>query len=65
MTLSGGEFKLGRGAAVYVVTEGNGKIIGDDYDVEINKGDYFLMPENAKNKFKIIGNSIKITECFA
>ena len=65
ITLSGGEFVLDRGAAVYVVTEGNGKIIGDDYDVEINKGDYFLMPENAKNKFKIIGNSIKITECFA
>ncbi len=63
--LSGGSFALNKGAAVYVVTEGSGVIKGDGYNVEIRTGDYFLMPENAKDKFEISGDSIKITECFA
>lgn len=65
VTLSGGSFELSRGAAVYVVTEGQGSIKGDNYCKEIRKGDYFLMPDSAKNKFSIIGDNIKITECFA
>ncbi len=65
ITLSGGEFKLGRGAAVYVVTEGDGVITGDNYSREIKKGDYFLMPESAKNKFLLNGKNMKITECYA
>ncbi len=63
--LSGGRFALNRGAAVYVVTEGSGVIKGDGYNVEVKMGDYFLMPEIAKGKFEIAGDSIKITECFA
>lgn len=65
ITLNGGEFVLDRGAAVYVVTEGNGFIVGDGYKTDVKKGDYFLMPHEAANKFKICGDSIKITECFA
>ena len=65
VTLSGGEFALSRGAAVYVVTDGAGKIVGENYEYAVKKGDYFLMPENAKNKFRICGDSIIITECFA
>ncbi len=65
ITLSGGEFKLDRGAAVYVVTEGEGAIIGEGYNTAVKKGDYFLMPENAKGKYSIKGDKIKITECFA
>lgn len=65
ITLSGGSFKLSRGATVYVITEGQGRIIGESYEKEIKKGDYFLMPDSAKNKFSITGNNIKITECFA
>lgn len=65
VTLCGGNFKLDKGAAVYVVTEGSGKIIGDCYKKEIKKGDYFLMPESAKEKFSVIGENIRITECFA
>ena len=65
ITLSGGEFSLDRGATVYVVTEGNGLVVGDGYREEICKGDYFLVPDAAKNKYKIIGDSIKITECYA
>lgn len=65
ITLSGGEFRLWKGAAVYVVTEGNGVVTGENYSREIKKGDYFLMPEAAKDKFVLSGNNIKITECFA
>ncbi len=65
ITLSGGSFELSRGASVYVVTEGQGRIIGENYEKEIKKGDYFLMPHSAKNKFSITGKNIKITECFA
>lgn len=65
VSLSGGEFKLDRGAAVYVVTEGEGAIIGEGYNTAVKKGDYFLMPQSAKGKYSIKGDKIKITECFA
>ena len=64
VTLSGGNFSLDRGAAIYVVLDGEGKITGECYEKEIAKGDYFLLPENAKEKFSISGN-IKFAECFA
>ncbi len=63
-TLAGGSFELGRGAAVYVVTEGSGEILGDNYKTAVKKGDYFLMPENAKGKFSVTG-CLKMVECFA
>lgn len=65
ITLSGGMFALGKGAAVYVVTEGSGCVVGDGYNTEVKKGDYFLVPDSAKDKFSIKGNNIKVTECFA
>lgn len=65
ITLDDGSFSLDKGAAVYVVTEGFGLITGDGYKKEIKKGDYFLMPDAAKNKFNIKGENIRITECFA
>ena len=64
ITLSGGSFVLDKGAAVYVVTEGEGEISGEGCTYNIKKGDYFLMPENAKGKFSISGN-LKSVECFA
>ncbi len=64
VTLSGGNFELSRGASVYVITEGDGEITGDGYKTSVKKGDYFLMPENAKGKFSVTGN-LKMVECFA
>ena len=64
ITLSGGEFVLGKGAAIYVVLDGEGEIIGENYTKALKRGDYFLLPENAKEKFKVTGN-IKFAECFA
>ncbi|MEE1011339.1 MAG: class I mannose-6-phosphate isomerase [Acutalibacteraceae bacterium] len=65
ISFSGGEFVLWKGAAVYVVTEGCGTVSGDNYCCEIKKGDYFLVPEAAKDKFVLSGKNMKVTECFA
>ncbi len=65
VTFNNGSFSLDRGASVYVVTEGNGKITGDGYEAKIKKGDYFLMPDAAKGKYTVSGEAMKITECFA
>lgn len=65
VTISGGSFLLGRGAAVYVVTEGCGSIVAEGYNREIKKGDYFLMPDAAKGIFSVVGEKIKITECYS
>ena len=62
-TLSGGEFTLNKGAAIYVVTEGNGEIVADGYNRAVKKGDYFFMPVAATGKFTVKGN-LKIVECY-
>ena len=64
-TLSGGSFSLERGAAVYVVTEVIGKIVGNGYSKDIKKGDYFLMPQCAAGKYSVESADMKIVECFA
>lgn len=48
---------------VYIVTDGNGEISGENYQKEIKKGDYFFMPACSMDKFKISGN-LEIVECF-
>ena len=65
VTVEGGKFILSKGAAVYVVTEGCGTVFGDNYCREIKKGDYFLVPDAAKDKFVLSGKNMKVTECFA
>ena len=64
ITFDGGIFKLDKGACIYVVTEGNGKITGDGYEKELKKGDYFLMPEIAKDKFTVTGEKMTLVECY-
>lgn len=61
--LSNGEFKLENGARIYVVTEGEGKILGDGYEKDVRKGDYFLVPVSAEGKFIIKGNA-HVVECY-
>ena len=65
ITLEGGEFALDKGATVYVVTDGEGVIVGDGYEKAVKKGDYFLMPDAAKCKYSVKGENLGITECFA
>lgn len=64
LTLGGGKFTLGRGAAIYVVLDGDGEVIGNNYERKIKKGDYFMMPAAAAGNFEVGGN-IKLAECFA
>ncbi len=64
IVFGGGRFTLDKGACIYVVTEGNGKIIGDGYEKEVKKGDYFFIPEAIKDKFSLTGVDMTVVECF-
>lgn len=48
---------------VYIVTDGEGIIEGNDYKNEIKKGNYFFMPACCMGKFSISGN-MEIVECY-
>lgn len=64
VNLYNGEFNLKIPAAVYVVTEGEGEITGENYERKIRRGDYFLLPACAVNKFKISG-TLNFVESFS
>jgi mannose-6-phosphate isomerase len=49
--------------SVYIVSGGEGKIIGDSYEKGVKQGDYFLMPAACMGKFKVSGN-IELIECY-
>ena len=50
--------------AIYVVTKGEGKIIGKDgYEKDIKKGDYFFMSACIMKNYDLIGN-MEIIECY-
>ena len=61
--LFGGRFSLDKEAAIYVVTEGEGKLIGDGYEKDVKKGDYFFIPVAAKGKF-VLGGNADVVECY-
>ncbi len=48
---------------VYIVINGNGKLIGDGYSKDIKKGDYFFMPNILMGKYAIEGN-MEVIECY-
>ena len=61
---AGGTISLKEPASVYVVTDGNGVLSGQDYERNLKKGDYFFLPYNAAGKFSLSGNpSIEVIEC--
>ncbi len=64
ITLTNGEFVLTKSAGIYIIIDGNGEITGKDYNKKLKKGDYFLLPHIARNKYKITGK-ITIIECFS
>lgn len=63
--LSGGEYApaLEDNYAIYIVTNGEGTICGENYSKELKRGDYFFMPACAMGKFKISGN-LEVVECY-
>lgn len=54
-TCTGGEAPLTEGAAVYIVTEGEGVLTGTDYSRGIRAGNYFFLPHAAEG-FSVSGN---------
>lgn len=49
--------------AIYIITDGEGKLSGEDYSRDINKGDYFFMPYSLMGKYKLSGN-MTVVECW-
>ncbi len=48
---------------VYIVTGGEGELLGEGYRSRIKQGDYFFMPYSAMGKYKI-GGRIEFVECY-
>ncbi len=64
-TLSDGEvtLRVDDSYAIYIVTDGEGTLVGDGYAKSIKKGDYFFMPACLMGKYKVNGN-VEIVECY-
>ncbi|MCQ2462322.1 MAG: 4Fe-4S binding protein [Clostridia bacterium] len=60
VTFTGGEYTLDKCAGVYVVTDGEGIIKGENYERVIKKGDYFLLPRSAAGEYKIYSDSMTL-----
>jgi mannose-6-phosphate isomerase len=62
--LNKGEVVLNYAPSVYVITQGQGELVGDNYSKTIKKGDYFFLPRVAEGKFKVkTDKKIEIIEC--
>lgn len=61
-TLSKSSLTLNGGPSVWIVLEGKGILYGKNYKKEIKQGDYFLLPNDLDNLFKIKGR-VKLIEC--
>lgn len=65
ITLSGGKktLKTEDSYAIYIVTNGEGILSGNNYSKTIKKGDYFFMPACLMGKYTVSGN-IEMVECY-
>lgn len=65
ITLDGGKYTLNvpDSYGVYIVTDGMGELLGDEYTQRIKKGDYFFMPACLMNSFWLSGN-VEVVECY-
>ena len=62
--LNGGSFVMDYAPSVYLCVDGEGVIVGDNYEKKIKKGDYFFLPFVAEGKFKVLSNSkVTLIEC--
>ena len=61
----GGNFSLNvkDSYAIYIVTDGEGKIVGPDFDRTVRTGDYFFIPYAAMGKFRVQGH-LEFVECY-
>ncbi len=63
--ISGGQYVMPRAAAVYCVTNGNGKVQGENYQKMLRQGDYFFLPASAAGKFNLSGEKLTVVECYS
>ena len=65
ITVNGGKhtLKVDDSYAIYIVTSGCGTIKGENYSMDIKKGDYFFMPCCLMDKFSVEGKA-EIVECY-
>ena len=62
--LNNGKTEALQGVCVYVVTDGNGKLVSEDYEKEIKKGDYFFMPYSCDGKFCVeSASALTLAKC--
>ncbi len=61
-TLNDGEFVMQNAPSVWICLDGKAQIEGENYSKSIQKGEYFFLPNCAKDKFSIKGNGVFI-EC--
>ena len=59
-----GTISLKEPASVYVVTDGNGVLSGQDYERNLKKGDYFFLPYAAAGQCRVeTGTALELVEC--
>jgi mannose-6-phosphate isomerase len=62
--INNGKTEALQGVCVYVVTDGEGKIISEGYEKELKKGDYFFMPHSCDGKLYVESNtSLTLAKC--
>ncbi len=62
--IDNGETETLVGPCVYVVTGGNGTLVGNEYVKEVKKGDYFFMPYSCKKSYKVKSkSSLSLAAC--
>ena len=53
---NGGSFVMDYAPSVFICLDGKAKIVGENYEREIKKGDYFYLPFVAEGKFKVVSD---------
>ncbi len=62
--LNSGKTEHLQGVCIYVITEGNGKIVSAGYEKTLKKGDYFFMPHSCDGNFWVeSNNSLTLAKC--
>lgn len=61
--LKTGELTFQDAPAIYVVVEGRGTLLAENYCREIGQGDYFLIPYEMRGKIKAAAEKMVLVEC--
>ena len=63
-TIKNGKTVLEAAPAIYVVTKGEGKVVGEGFSRTVSQGEYFFLPYQAKGVFRAeTTGELEIVEC--